>query len=185
MFVTFVLAKYLVTGKLFQVELLRETEYRLIDKVGMPHVLNFITAKLAAYDTKRLDWVKLLPLNRKTLLHGACDFPYRKDPGSQTWDHGYRIRASVNIEQAPPFTYVHWGRVKSTRNLRGWVSGEQEFRFADLAECAVHTLAHECFHFLADSGQVAERNTEANANWSADRWMNEFRERVSLPEPVL
>ena len=80
MFVTFVLAKYLVTGKLFQVEFLRETEYRLIDKVGMPHVLNFITAKLAAYDTKRLDWIKLLPLNHKALLHGACDFPYRKDP---------------------------------------------------------------------------------------------------------
>ena len=38
---------------------------------------------------------------------------------------------------------------------------------------------------ISDSGQVADRNTEANANWSADRWMNEFRERVSLPEPVL
>jgi hypothetical protein len=168
-----------------EVEFLRETEYGIIDKVGMPHVLNFVTAKLAQYDTRRLDWIKLLPLNRKELLHGACHFPYREDPQSEVWVHGYRIRASVNIEQAPPFTYLHWGRVESSRNPRGWISGEQEFQFSDLEECAIHTLAHECFHFLADSRQVAERNTEANANWWADRWLEEFRERVLGTEPAL
>ena len=168
---------YPAFGKLFGVELLAETEYRIIDKVGMPHVLNFITLKLFDYDTERLDWIKLLPLSRDTLLHGACHFPYRQDPETDVWDHGYRIRASVNIEQIPPFTYTHWGRVPSARNLRGWVSGEQEFRFGDLDECAVHTLAHECFHFLADSEQVAERNSEANANWWADEWLMGYKRR--------
>ena len=43
----------------------------------------------------------------------------------------------------------------------------------------MHTLAHECFHFLADSGQVAERNTEANANWWADAWLDAFRVAVT------
>ena len=161
-------------------ELLAETEYRIIDKIGMPHVLNFITLKLIDYDTERLDWIKLLPLKREILLHGACDFPSREDLQSDTWEHGYRIRASVNIEQIPPFTYTHWGRVPSARNARGWVSGEQEYRFDDLDECAVHTLAHECFHFLADSEQVAERDTEANANWWADRWLVEFQRHRTM-----
>ncbi len=151
--------------------------YRVIDKVGMPHVLRFIAAELSAFDTSRLDWIKLLPLNRRELLHGACDFPYQDDPGSEHWVHGYRIRASVNIELSPPYTYLHWGRIPSANNKRGWVSGEQEFRFADLEECAVHTLAHECFHFLADSGQIDERNTEANANWWADGCLRRFQHR--------
>ena len=173
-------ADVVTSGKLFRVELLCETEYRIIDKIGMPHVLNFITLKLVDYDTERLDWIKLLPLNRQVLLHGACVFPYRQDPQSDAWDHGYRIRASVNIEQIPPFTYSHWGRVPSAHNPRGWVSGEQEYRFGDLDECAVHTLAHECFHFLADSDQVTERDTEANANWWADVWLAEYQRNRTM-----
>lgn len=152
--------------------------YRIIDKVGMPHVLAFIAERLTDYDTSALDWVKLLPLNKRALLHGACHFPWADDPVRPRRRHGYRIRASVNVEREPPFAYVHWGRTPSTTNARGWVSGEQEFRFADLEECAVHTLAHECFHFLSDSRQVGERNTEANANWWADGWLQAFRQAL-------
>jgi hypothetical protein len=147
----------------------------------MPHVMAFIGAELARYETARLDWVKLLPLTRHVLLHGACHYPYRRAGPERGRDHGYRIRASVNIEMPPPFTYVHWARVPAPGTRRGWRSGEFEFRFADLEECAVHTLAHECFHFLADSGQVAERNTEANANWWADAWLDAFRAACVAP----
>lgn len=153
-----------------------ERHYRIFDKVGMPHVMAYITARLDAYETAELDWIKLLPLNRKALLHGACHYPYRRHPDSQEWAHGYRIRASVNVAMAPPFSYLHWGRVPKPASRRGWVSGAQRFHFADLEECAVHTLAHECFHFLANSRQIGERNTEANANWWADRWLHDFRE---------
>ncbi len=149
--------------------------FKRIDKVGMPHVMSFVCTKLNAFDTSALDWLKLLPLQRHTLLHGACHYPYPYDAEPHDRVHGYRIRASVNVTLAPPFSYRHWGRQPSSTNNRGWVSGEQEFRFADLEECAVHTLAHECFHFLADSGQLAESNTEANANWWADRWLDDFR----------
>ncbi|MGR8918431.1 MAG: hypothetical protein ACU85V_02340 [Gammaproteobacteria bacterium] len=153
--------------------------YRVIDKVGMPHVTRFIADMLAPYDTSRLDWIKLLPLNRRELLHGACDFPWRADPDGP-WTHGYRIRASVNVMLPPPYTYLHWGRVPKPGSRRGWVSGEETFHFDDLEQCAVHTLAHECFHFLADSRQLDEANTEANANWWADDWLAAFRE----PAPV-
>jgi len=145
----------------------------------MPHVMAFIGNQLAPYETARLDWIKLLPLKRNVLLHGACHYPYRHDCAGDHRGHGYRIRASVNIEMPPPYTYVHWARIPAPGSRRGWRSGEFEFRFADLEECAVHTLAHECFHFLADSGQVAERNTEANANWWADAWLDAFRVAVT------
>jgi hypothetical protein len=141
----------------------------------MPHVLDFIAARLTLFDTRRLDWIKLLPLNRRELLHGACDFPFDDQSRPRVKTHGYRIRASVNVELAPPFTFEHWGRVAAPASRQGWHSREQIFRFDDLEECAVHTLAHECFHFLSHSDQLAEKNTEANANWWADQWLADFR----------
>jgi hypothetical protein len=120
-----------------------------IDKVGMPHVIEFIAGKLFPYDTGGLDWIKLLPLNQATLLHGECTFPGATPERGKPY--GYRIRASVNVVMAPPYAYEHWGRVPSTSHARGWVSGGQTFLFDDLEECAVHTLSHECFHFLSDS----------------------------------
>ena len=148
-------------------------QYSLIDKVGMPHVMAFIVKRLSIYNTSELDWVKLLPLTKKSLLHGECMFPYVDDQGER--EHGYRIRASVNIKMSPPFEYEHWARIPSKTAKRGWQSGEQIFHFDDLEECAVHTLAHECFHFLSATNQVGEKNSEANANWWADGWLAAFR----------
>jgi hypothetical protein len=144
-----------------------------IDKVGMPHVIEFIAGKLFPYDTGGLDWIKLLPLNQGTLLHGECTFPGATPERGKPY--GYRIRASVNVVMAPPYAYEHWGRVPSTSHARGWVSGGQTFLFDDLEECAVHTLSHECFHFLSDSKQVDLSNSEANANWWGDQWLEAYR----------
>ena len=146
----------------------------------MPHVMAFIVKRMSIYNTLELDWLKLLPLTKKALLHGECMFPYIDDNGER--EHGYRIRASVNINMSPPFEYEHWARIPSKSAKRGWQSGEQIFRFADLEECAVHTLAHECFHFLSATNQVGEKNTEANANWWADGWLAAFRLKQSQIE---
>ena len=143
----------------------------------MPHVLSFISDKLERFDCDNLDWVKLLPLNRNHLLHGACHYPYRKSR-EHPWEHGYRIRASVNIDMTPPFTYRHWGRIPSATAKQGWLSGEQDFTFSDLEQCAVHTLSHECFHFLSRSGQILDKNTEANANWWASAWLDDFSGQI-------
>ena len=148
--------------------------FKMIDKVGMPHVLAFIGEKLTGYDTSSVEWVKLLPLNKKAILHGCCTYPVRSGPGEQTLKSGYRLRASVNVEAVPPYTFEHWGRIPAN-NKQGWYSGAMLFRFDDLEECALHTLAHECFHFLSHSRQLRMKNTEANANWWADRWLAEFR----------
>jgi len=150
------------------------SDFKVIDKVGMPHVLSFVVGKLGSFDTSCVEWVKLLPLNRSVLLHGECRFPA---PGQLTggFRRGYRIRASVNIEMCPPFSFTHWGRHYSEGEPHEWRSKETDYHFFDLEECAVHTLAHECFHFLSDSGQVDEKNYEANANWWADQWLKEYR----------
>jgi hypothetical protein len=137
----------------------------------MPQVLAFINHKLADYDTAAIEWVKLLPLNRQAILHGCCTYPLRGDAGLVS---GYRLRASVNVVAPPPYAFEHWGRIPSN-NKQGWYSGAVTFHFEDLEQCALHTLAHECFHFLSHSRQVRYKNTEANANWWADRWLAEYR----------
>ena len=154
-------------------------QYKVIDKITMPQVIHYICNKLENYDTSQLEWVKLLPLNKNHLLHGCCQYPVRdflhqgkKEP--QKLKSGYRIRASVNVEMAPPFTYQHWARIPSSNYKQGWYSGAKTFAFQDLEECAIHTLAHECFHFLSHTRQVKHKNTEANANWWADQWLGEY-----------
>ena len=155
---------------------MNKVDFEVIDKVLMPHVLFFIQKKLTEFDTSSLEWIKLLPLNGRKLLHGCCTYPVRSRPRARSFKSGYRIRASVNIEQAPPFEFLHWGRVPSSDYKQGWYSGETTFVFHDLEECAVHTLAHECFHFLSHSRQTGLKNTEANANFWADGWLAEYRD---------
>ncbi|MDH5190836.1 MAG: hypothetical protein OEW89_06270 [Gammaproteobacteria bacterium] len=154
--------------------MLETPSYKVIDKVGMPHVIDFICRKLKDYDTRQLEWIKLLALNKNHLLHGCCTYPQREHRGSQNFKTGYRIRASVNIEMAPPFKFEHWARIPSSNYKQGWYSGAKAFLFDDLEECAIHTLAHECFHYLSHSKQLKHKNTEANANWWADQWLGEF-----------
>ena len=155
-------------------------QLKVIDKVSMPHIVQFVLNKLTDFDTSKLESIKLLPLNRKAILHGCCIYPCRMRLRGRIVERGYRLRASVNIEMSPPFVYHHWGRIPSNSHKQGWYSGAVTFKFHDLEECALHTLAHECFHFLSHSKQVKLKNTEANANWWADRWIQEYA-RASTP----
>lgn len=150
-------------------------QINVIDKVNMPHVVRFVMDKLIDYDTSLLESIKLLPLNKNVLLHGCCTYPVRTRPRARSYKSGYRIRASVNINMAPPFVYTHWARIPSRSYQQGWYSGAKDFVFDDLDQAAVHTLAHEVFHMLAHSQQLKEKNTEANANWFADSWLEDYR----------
>jgi hypothetical protein len=148
---------------------------QVIDKINMPHVLAYVQHKLSGFDTQLVEWIKLLPLNGRHILHGCCSYPVRTRPRARTFKSGYRLRASVNVELSPPYVYQHWARIPSSNYQQGWYSGEKTFVFEDLESCAVHTLSHECFHFLSHSKQVRYKNTEANANWWADQWTTEFK----------
>lgn len=147
---------------------------KLRDAIGMPQVMKFIALRLREFDTSFVEWIKLRPLNQKVILHGRCDYPLPLPSTPHLYRRGYRLRASVNVELPPPYTHMHWGRVPSANHRQGWYSGLTVFEFDSLDECAVHTLAHECFHFLSHSKQIKVKNTEANANWWADRWLKEY-----------
>lgn len=147
---------------------------KLKDGIGMPQVMSFIAYKLGEFDTSLVEWIKLLPLNRNVILHGRCDYPLPLPAAPGLYSRGYRLRASVNVELPPPYTHTHWGRVPSTKHQQGWYSGLTVFEYESLDECAVHTLAHESFHFLSHSRQIRVKNTEANANWWADGWLTDY-----------
>ena len=153
---------------------------KVIDKVGMPHVVQFVLNKIEDFDISQLEWIKLLPLNKNHPMHGCCSYPVYSNIQKNELLKGYRIRASVNVEMAPPIRFQHWGRIPSDNYKQGWYSGEQTFVFEDMEECALHTLAHECFHFLSHTKQVRHKNTEANANWWADQWSDEFSLMVGV-----
>lgn len=153
---------------------LQTSDFMVIDKVTMPLAMAFICDKLANYDTTEVEWIKLLPLHGKAILHGCCTYPIHDDSHHRLIQSGYRLRASVNVDAPPPYLYEHWARIPSSNHRQGWYSGAKMFRFEDLEACAIHTLAHECFHFLSHSKQVKLKNTEANANWWADQWLAEF-----------
>ncbi len=153
-----------------------QKNYKVTDKVFMPEVMVYIAKKLAPYNTTLLESIKLLPLHKKAALHGCCKYPVRSAPRARTFIKGYRIRASVNVVMAPPISFNHWARIPSADYKQGWYSGPKTFSYDDLEECAIHTLSHEIFHFLSHSKQVKIKNTEANANWWADQWLNEFRQ---------
>ena len=57
----------------------------VIDKVVMPHVVDFIRHKLADYDTSLVECIKLLPLNKKAILHGCCVYPLRTARGARSF----------------------------------------------------------------------------------------------------
>lgn len=149
----------------------------IIDKIGMQTVTRFIETCLDDYDTSLIEWIKLLPLNKQNILHGICAYPVRNPSDKNVLDKGYRIRASVNVESVPPYNFTHWGRIPSGKYKQGWYSGEMQFCWDTLEEVAVHALSHECFHFLSYTKQVKMKNTEANANWWADQWINVFRDK--------
>lgn len=148
---------------------------KFVDKIGMSEVCHYISGKLRDYDTTLVEWIKLLPLEKRVTLHGECKYPVRTQSRARTFKRGYRIRASVNVEIDPPYVHDHWGRIPSSNYQQGWYSGPVSYQWETLDECAVHTLAHECFHFLSHSKQITIKNVEANANWFADQWLEEYQ----------
>jgi hypothetical protein len=152
-----------------------------VDKIGMDNVTRFIESRLSEYDISLIEWIKLLPLNKNHTLHGECAYLVKNPDNESIVDRGYRLRASVNVITDPPYKFVHWGRIPSKKHKQGWYSGEKHFVWRTLEEVAVHTISHECFHFLSHTKQVKYKNTEANANWWADRWSQQFlHQQISL-----
>ena len=146
---------------------------KITDKLNMPDVMDFILHKLALYDTSRVESIRLFPLRgKRTVISGRCVPPgvfprHYKKPVL-----GYRLSAGINIlpEMFPSVGFT-WAWVQSDT---GWEVGTVLKKYETKEESAVFTLAHEAAHFLMHSSQIELENNEANANWIAHKWTNEF-----------
>ena len=145
------------------------------DKVGVPKAIAFVVRKLEQYDLSLIEWIKLTPYSGSRVVKGLCRYPRRLAPRSRTFVSQYRINANINPTIQFPATFDHWARIPNSSAKQGWLSGAHTYRVDSLEEAAVHLLAHEIFHFLSHSDQVPEKNVEANANWFADQWLEEWR----------
>ena len=117
---------------------------KIINKIGLPKVVDFIHQRLTLYDTSNLDWVKLLPLNQQSRYHGHCEYPKRTAPRKRSFVHQYRIKASVNVNPAmwPYKEIVNVGTwQKEVRGMKLWGYEEEEVILQTVEEAVVFVLA--------------------------------------------
>ena len=82
---------------------------RDIDKVGMQHVMLFITEKLAEFDTKSVEWIKLLPLKKNTLLHLLVILYWTRQAPKSAYIYSMMTQCNIIILCAyPPYRIQHF-----------------------------------------------------------------------------
>ena len=113
-----------------------------VDKIGMQRVTGYIDDCLEKFDTSLIEWIKLLPLDKKHILHGECAYPVKNIEDNSIIERGYRIRASVNVESVPPYKFSHWGRIPSNSHKQGWCSLD---------------LSQACNHFFTASARCGDQ----------------------------
>lgn len=153
--------------------------YKFINRVGCPEASDFIWNEIEKYDTGRVEWFKLLPLNQRYHLHGMCTYSVRVKKGSRKFKSGYRIRCSVNIlDERWPFST---GYSIGTRTFemgsggRGWEFIDRDVTFFSCEEALVWVAGHEAFHWLRHSRQVPGRNSQCQAKAFGFEWLYRFR----------
>ena len=142
---------------------------KIIDKVNLPEVAEFVEKQLAPFDVSKLDWFKLLPL-RRDRWRGWHKEPKRVAPGSRKFVHQYRLNAYVN-----PGDLFSWHeRFNVPRKRRG--SGRESVNFADARELLVFAAGFCAYGFLRHSKQVQGRNSNtADANCLGLKWLDSWR----------
>ncbi len=146
----------------------------VIDKTDLPGVVSFIEKQLSLYDTSRLDWIKLLPLNNRTFFHGRCTYPKRVKKGSRNFVHGYQLNCSFNVNS---YKWPHsWDLAVSTwqKEIGGakhWGYNRELVQLTNPTEAGVFIAGHEIFHFLRHSKQIPGQNTQVQADKFGLDWL--------------
>jgi hypothetical protein len=155
----------------------------IIDLNGRkPLALSWAREFFSDFDTSQLAWIRIDRGRGK--YHGAygrCWYPTRRIPF-------YRISCQVpgpfpcDLPIRKPPVYLSSDgshppfppgtrpgvRVKDLRTGREWIRVIGSTRLKNLDEAIVWVLAHEAFHFLRRTRQVAGRNTEIEADRFAE-----------------
>lgn len=164
------------------------------DRTDAAAAVDFVLDKLAAYDTRLLDWIRVYPMTEeqhKPHISGECPpatlsvcWPPREPyagNGPARPEHKYRIK--VNIWQGTDYPAIErdWGRVpaRPLRRRRGerqryTTRGLCEWYYPDRLSATVHALARAAFLFLSDTRQTDQRPSHSNASAWGHRWVVEW-----------
>jgi hypothetical protein len=159
------------------------------DRTRADPAIEYILARLAAFDTRLLEWIRIYPMTanqHEPLLSGDCPpitlsncwLPRERYAGPDIPErcHMYRIKVNVWLEDNYPATERDWGRVPARllqqRNpAKGLTTrGICEWHYPDRLCATVHALARACFMFLADTRQVEQNPSKSNASAWGHKW---------------
>jgi hypothetical protein len=159
------------------------------DRTGAEPAVAYILERLAAFDTRLLEWIRIYPMTatqHEPLLNGDCPpvtlsncwLPREHYTGSEPPQrrHMYRIKVNIWLDGDYPAIERGWGRVPERllqqRNpARGLTTrGVCEWHYPDVLCATVHALARAIFLFLADTRQIAENASKSNATAWGHKW---------------
>ncbi len=144
---------------------------------------------LGRFDTSSVQWFRIdRGRGRYEGVYGRCWYPGDGQPN-------YRISCQVPgpfpcqiVTRKPPMYARHDGtfpraprgcrrgrHVIDTRTGRQWYRVIGRTRVATIDEGIIWIVAHESFHFLRRTRQIAGRNTEIEADRLADQMLDAFR----------
>jgi len=149
---------------------------KIIDKVGLPEVAEFVEKQISPFDLSKVEWFKLLPLPKRPWTY-RCQYPKRVAPRARKFVHQYRLSASVR--PTGPFPYNEWIAI-GTRTVNaagGWEYICEDVVFADGDELLVFAAGACAFRFLRHSRQVPGRNTDPGANRFGLEWLSAWRQQ--------
>jgi len=159
------------------------------DRTRADPAVDFVLARLAAFDTRLLEWIRIYPMTanqHEPLLSGDCPpatlsncwLPRERYAGHEIPQrrHMYRIKVNIWLESDYPATERGWGRVPARllqqRNpAKGLTTrGMCEWCYPDRLCATVHALARACFVFLADTRQIEQSPSKSNATAWGHKW---------------
>lgn len=168
---------------------MHNTALTVTDRTGAETAVDFVLERLAAYDTRLIEWIRIYPMTanqHEPLLSSDCPRPTLSNcwlprerhtgPGMPQRRHMYRIKVNVWLDDDYPAIERGWGRVPARllqqRNPARGLStrGVCEWSYPDRLCATVHALARASFEFLADSRQVEQNPSKSNASAWGHRW---------------
>jgi hypothetical protein len=156
--------------------------------------LRWIREWLVAYNWSKVDWITVRRgRSERYAFRGVCKFPSKR--------HGYRINCNVSKHAPYPITQFMrvsplyrksdgtWPKVPEghkvgdryavTRNGKSvqWKRLYRPLELRSEEEALVFLVAHEAFHYLRKTRQVAGRHGEIEADAFALRVLEQYRAR--------
>src|SRR4051794_25813600 len=157
--------------------------------------LRWVREQLEAYDWSRVDWITVRRgRSERYAFRGVCKSPWK--------GHGYRINCNVSLHATYPITQFMrvsplyrqldgtWPEVPESHKVGDQyvasrngkrVQWKRLYRPLELRsenEVLVFLVAHEAFHYLRKTRQVAGRHGEIEADAFALRILEQYRDET-------